>query len=116
MDERIDASMAEQPAKRLGRPRKTLPDADGSETTPNVSTDDNRQREADNSSESRYIQHPWSDIANFATSIAESGLIVTQLHTLGEGKRWAHWDVGAVTHSYSDGDYIKTSCGQTFFV
>lgn len=49
----------------------------------------------------------------FAAKVAESGLIVTQVHTTGQGEAWSFWSVGAETHSHSDGDYVVTSCGKT---
>ena len=111
MDNGTDTSMADQPVKRLGRPRKSLPDAGSVEAISDLPTECSGHGETVDGIESGAIFDPWPAVSALALKVSESGLMVTQLHTTGQGQRWQFWDIGAATHSHSDGNYVVTSDG-----
>lgn len=103
--------MDDQPAKRRGRPRATIPDALGAQGIPGVSGEHLGEREAgaDHAPEQA---DSWLMLTKIAENLSEAGRIVTQIHTKGQAKPWQWWDVGCATFSNSDGDYVVTTDGR----
>ena len=111
MDNGIDTGLADQPIKRLGRPRKSLPDAGGIAAISDLPTEHGGHREAVDGIEPGAVLDAWPAVSALALKVSESGLMVTQLHTTGQGQHWQFWGIGAVTHSHSDGNYVVTADG-----
>lgn len=55
----------------------------------------------------------WAELNALALKLAESGLLVTQIHFTGKAQpQWDYCGQEAAMFSYADEDLVVTSCGK----